>query len=80
MPWLHQVALPNCRNFLKFLDFKKKCTQVITNSQFRENVDLTQKKGGGGTEKNRIYPTEKRKKKKNLIGEDKKLTGRENIS
>ena len=63
------MASPNCRNFLKFLDFKKKYIQVITNSQFGK-VDLTKKKKGEGgvrTEKNRIYPTEKRKKKKTLL-------------
>ena len=69
------MASPNCRNFLKFLDFKKKYIQVITDSQFGENVDLTKKKRGGGgtTKKNCIYPREKKK----VIGEDKKLTGRE---
>ena len=63
------MTSPNCRNFLKFLDFKKKYIQVITNSQFGK-VDLTKKKKGRGVcaQRKTVYiPQKKEKKKKTLL-------------
>ena len=41
MPWLHQVASPNCRNFNKFLDFKNRYIHIfwinMTNQVMKES-------------------------------------------